>query len=394
MNKNMQFLIFFSIVVVVFFLANYYIFSKSIAVFEHGSLLRKLFVYTFWTLAASYFAGRVLERIQISLFSDSLVWIGSFWMGALLYFILIVLLLDVLKIANYFFEILPQFITDNLQKVKIITFIFSVLFVAGLLVFGFINARRPIIKNITIDISKHSNEFKELDIVVVSDIHLGTIIGNGYLSRIVSEINSLKPDIILIAGDLLDEDLEPVIRQNLGETLKMLEAPKGVFAIMGNHEYIGGVEAASIYLRDHGIVVLKDSVVLIDNSIYIIGRDDKESARFGSNTRRTLQELYNDYNIDESLPVIVLDHQPVDINNAVLLNADVQFSGHTHKGQIWPINYLVNAIFKVGYGHQKINKTNVIVTSGIGTWGPPIRIGSRPEILSVKFLFNSLDEIK
>lgn len=390
----MQFLIFFSIVIVGFFLANYYIFSRSIAVFEPGSLLRKLFVFTFWTLAASYFVGRVLERIQISFFSDSLVWIGSFWMGALLYFILIVLLLDVLKITNYFFGIFPQLNTDNFQKAKTITFIFSVLLVAGLLVFGFINARRPIIKSITIDISKYSNELKELNIAVVSDIHLGTIIGNGYLSRVVSEINSLKPDIILIAGDLLDEDLEPVIRQNLGETLRMLYAPKGVFAIMGNHEYIGGVEAASKYLSEHGIVVLKDSVVLIDNSIYIIGRDDKESARFGSSSRKSLQALYDDFEIDESLSVIVLDHQPVDINSAVLLNADVQFSGHTHKGQIWPINYLVNAIFKVGYGHQEINKTNVIVTSGIGTWGPPIRIGNSPEILSVKLRFNSLDELK
>jgi uncharacterized protein len=384
----MQFIIFFSIILGVFIAINYYLFMRGMQALPGDLFIKRIYAIGFWLIASAYFAGRILEKIQISQLSDILVWIGSFWLGAMLYFLIIILLLDTVRGLDSIFHFFPEVITGNYTKVKFITLFVSIAIVSGVLIGGFFNARNPVVRHVEIQIKRQSGGLEQLNAVLISDIHLGTIIGNGFLEKVVNSINDLNPDIIFIAGDILDEDLEPVIRQNLGETLRKLHAPMGVFAIMGNHEHIGGAEPAFEYLVSHGFVVLRDSVVNVNNNFYIIGRDDKEAGRFGSKERISLNSLYND-NIIDDLPVILLDHQPADIQSAVDLGIDVQFSGHTHKGQLWPINHLVNALFKVGYGHKIIENLNIYVTSGIGTWGPPIRIGSSPEIVSVKIIMEN-----
>ena len=175
------------------------------------------------------------------------------------------------------------------------------------------------------------------------------------------------------------------IKQNLGETLRTIKAKYGVFAVTGNHEYIGGVEEAYKYLMDHGIRVLRDEVVTIDGGITLVGREDRSIGSFSGKKRKSLRELMA--NVDKRFPVILMDHQPIGLNEAVEAGADLQLSGHTHHGQIWPFGYITEAIYEVSWGYKKKGETQFYVSSGVGTWGPPVRLGNTPEIINLRSTF-------
>ncbi len=382
----MAFLIFFSVVITIYTLVNLYIYSRGIQALPAGSGLRAAFPWIFWGLVATYVAGRFLEKIYLSSMSDFLVWTGSFWLAAMLYFLVAVVLFDVLRLVNYLIPFFPQILTNSYEKTKLWLFYGTtgVVFIAVLA--GFINARTPVVRTQTVHIAKSANGLKQLNAVLLSDIHLGTIIGNGHFEKIVDKVQALHPDIILLAGDVLDEDLEPVLRQNIGETLRRLNAPLGVFAVMGNHEYIGGAEPAYKYLTSHGLQIVRDSVVKINYSFYIIGREDRDKLRFAGQQRMSLEELVA--KTDPTYPVILMDHQPYYPEKAADAGIDLQVSGHTHHGQLWPLNHVTSAIFAISRGYAKIGNTHFYVSNGVGTWGPPVRIGNRPEIVNLRITFN------
>ena len=385
--RKMAFLIFFSIVLLVFSLVNYYIFKRGLQALAAGSGIRTVYIVVFWTLAAAFFAGRFLERIWLGTVSDILVWTGSFWMGAMLYFFLIVVLFDLLRMVNHFLPFYPEFVRANYVQVKQYLLMGSLAVVALILLGGYINARSPRIKTVDITIPKASPGMQSLNAAVMSDIHLGTIVGNGRLTRIVQKVNGLNPDIILLPGDILDEDLAPVIRQNTGEILRQLKAPLGVYGVMGNHEYIGGPEEAFKYLREHGIQMLRDEVMKVNDSFYLIGRDDLHRNQIAGKARQALDVLIQ--HTERNYPLIVMDHQPYHPEVAARAGADLMLSGHTHRGQLWPLNYIVNAVFEIGYGLGEIEGMKIYVSNGVGTWGPPVRVGNRPEIVYMKIRFGT-----
>jgi predicted MPP superfamily phosphohydrolase len=257
--------------------------------------------------------------------------------------------------------------------------------VALIVIAGFINALKPRVKTLDLEIHKNVNPMKALNIVVASDIHLGTLICKSRLERIVEKINSLNPDLVLLPGDVVDEDLGPVIRENLGEMLRTIWSKYGVIAITGNHEYIGGVEEACQYLTDHGITMLRDSSMKIDNSITIVGREDASIKQFAYTRRKSLEELME--NVDTSRPVILMDHQPFRLEEAGKNGVDLQLSGHTHHGQLWPFNFVTKKVYELSWGYKKKGNTHFYVSSGVGTWGPPIRTGNRPEIVNIRLRF-------
>jgi predicted MPP superfamily phosphohydrolase len=378
------FIIFFSIVIVLYGLINIYIYSRGLQAIPHASLLRPWFIVVFWFLALSYFAARLLERVALTWFTDALVWIGSFWLGAMVYFLVILLAIDFLRLVNYMIPFFPDFITRNIQYVKQVTII-SVVSVVLLTVIGArINAMMPRIKTLELTIHK-SSPLKELNIVAISDVHLGTIICSSHFMRIVDKINSLNPDVVLFVGDLVDEDIEPVIRQNLGETLHLIKSKYGIYGITGNHEYIGGVEEACNYLVNHGVTMIRDSTITIADAFTLVGREDVNIHEFVGKQRKKLADLMK--NVNKSLPVILMDHQPLHLNDAVDNSADLQLSGHTHHGQLWPFNYIAQAVYEVSWGYKKKGNTHIYVSSGVGTWGPPMRTGNTPEVVNLKLKF-------
>ena len=384
--KTSAFIIFFTIVLVIYGLVNSYIFVKGLHAIPAGSVWRPWYIISFWLLASAFIMARIMERAYPCGFTGVITWIGSFWLAFMLYFILIALFIDLAKLINHFIHIFPQAIYVDYQKTKIVALLVSVGVVALVVIAGFINARNPRIKKLELHIAKSVAGEKSLNIVMASDIHLGTLIAKRKANRLVATINSLHPDIVLFAGDVVDEDLAPVIKNNLGANLIGIKAKLGVFAITGNHEYIGGAEAAVKYLGEHGITMVRDTAVLVDGRFWIVGRDDRDKSRFTGKKRRELADIMQ--HVVHNCPIILMDHQPFNLEKAVEQGVDLQLSGHTHHGQLWPFNYITTSMYEISYGYKLIGKTHFYVSSGFGTWGPPVRLGNRPEIVQIIMKFD------
>ena len=379
-------ILFLIIVLSVHALVNFYIFMRGWQALEGVPGIKPYYIAVFSVLFISYILGRILMSAAPGALSSVMMWIGSFWLAFMLYFFLLIVLLDLVRVFNHWFHFYPGFITLNYAKVKLITLVVSVLLISAVVLIGYLNALRPRVKKVEISIPKNAGKLKELRIALVSDIHLGTIVGRNRLSYIVERINEMKPDIVLLAGDVVDEDIDPVIRLNLGEMLRALRSKYGTYAVPGNHEYIGGAERSIAYLEAHGVKVLRDATTHIDSSFLLVGRDDKDRRRVsGTGSRADLGQLLYQENLSQ--PVILLDHQPFHLEQAVEAGVDLQLSGHTHAGQIWPLNYITRGLFEVDHGYLQKGNSQFYVSNGAGTWGPPIRLGNSPEIveLIVKF---------
>jgi uncharacterized protein len=384
--KTSAFIIFFAIVLVIYGLVNSYIFIRGLQAIPAGSAWRPWYSILFWGIAFTFVLARIMERAYPCGFTGVITWIGSFWLAFMLYFILVALCIDFARVLNHYFHIFPRVFYVDYQHTKLIVLFISMALVTLIVASGFINARIPGIKKLELHVPKVVPGEKSLKIVMASDIHLGTIIAKRKANRLVETINSLRPDIVLFAGDVVDEDLAPVIKNNLGANLLQIKSKLGVYAITGNHEYIGGVEPAVKYLREHGVTVLRDTAMIIDNRFYLVGREDRDRPRFAGKQRKELSELMQQVN--QSFPVILLDHQPFNLGRAVEQGVDLQLSGHTHHGQMWPFNYITTAIYEISCGYKMIGNTHFYVSTGFGTWGPPVRLGNRPEIVEINVKFD------
>lgn len=382
MKLTQQF-IFFGIVFSVYGLINYYILRRAVPSVPES--YKTLFLVVAIFIIVSFFAGRFLERVWVSFFSDLLIWVGSVWIAFMVYFFLALIIIDLFRLLNFIIPFFPSFLTANVEKTRRITTLVVFILVFITVVGGYINTKMIVTKTYNLNIKKHAGKLKSLNVVMASDFHLGTILGKSFLNNVVDRINALKPDIILLAGDIFDEDLSGVIKNNIDEELVRLKSKYGVFAVTGNHEYIGGIEAASKYLIAHGVNLLRDKYEMIDGSFYLVGREDRSSRQFAGKQRKDLKELMA--GIDKSYPVIMMDHQPFGLNEAFENGVDLQLSGHTHNGQLWPFNYLIEKIYDLGWGYKVNGNTHYYVSCGVGGWGPPIRTGSRPEIINFKIKF-------
>ncbi|TRX66298.1 metallophosphoesterase [Carboxylicivirga sp. M1479] len=382
--KSYGFVIFLSIILSIHFAVNYYIYHRGIQWLETIPALKNTFRWIMLLLLIAYPAGRFLERIWYSPISNSLHWIGAFWFAGMLYFTLFIFAVDIIRLLNTLIHFLPKQGTINYTNLKYYTGIILTATCILIIFIGFMNAWHPKINQYNIKIEKHIEGRKQLKIVAASDIHLGTIIGPRKTNKLVQTINSLEPDIILFAGDVVDEDVGPVIRQNLGESLRQLKAPLGVYACTGNHEYIGGADRSVQYLEEHGLTILRDSSILIEDQFYLIGREDKDKSRSGA-IRKSITDLVN--HLNKSKPLIMLDHQPFNLDLVEKEAVDLQISGHTHHGQLWPFGYITKRMFEVSRGYKLKGNSHFIVSTGFGTWGPPVRTGNRPEILEINVSF-------
>jgi len=378
-------IVFLSIVIGIYSAVNYYIFSRGLAAIPLTSTFRSWYPWIFLFLSSSYVIARFLERAWLSPVSDTFTWIGAFWLALMIHFLLAVLAIDIIRLIHTVIPIYPKFITHDLMATRFWIFRGVIAVTVLVVLSGYINALNPVIRNLDIHINKKAGKYKQLHIVMASDIHMGTLVGPKRTQRMVNRINELKPDIILFAGDMVDEDLAPVIRHDLGNSLKMLKAPLGVYAITGNHEYIGGAEKAVTYLQEHGIQLLRDTAILVDGSFYLAGRDDRDKPRLSGKQRKLLQEVLA--GVDKSLPILMMDHQPFKLEAVKAAGVDLQLSGHTHHGQLWPFNYITQAMYEISWGYKQKGNSHFYVSSGYGGWGPPVRTGNRPELVSIQVTF-------
>jgi predicted MPP superfamily phosphohydrolase len=181
----------------------------------------------------------------------------------------------------------------------------------------------------------------------------------------------MNPDIVLLLGDIVDGEIGPVLRDDLLSYFTCPKCKDGLYAITGNHEFIGGASVTIPYIEKKGIRILKDEIVTLDGGIQLIGRIDRDGSRINKMERLPLEELVK--KADQSKPIILLDHQPLKLSETEKSGVDLQLSGHTHNGQMWPLNHVTGWIYEVSYGYKKKGETQIIVSSGFGIWGPRIR---------------------
>ncbi len=377
--KYVTFLIFFTVFIGIYSLGNWYLFNRGMQALPIGTF-RALFPWIFWITAATFVVGQFLERGHFTYFSQVVTYIGSFWLVFAWYALLFVIAIDLIRVANHFLHFIPQawvlgFLSGKFLFAGVTTIALS------LVAFGAINAYIPKIRNIEIEIDKPATKQKEIKIALVSDIHMGFIIGDNRIKRLVNRINTINPDILLLAGDLVDHNPKPVIRKDLGRHFKNVNTPLGMYAVTGNHEYIGTPDASIDYLAQYGIQYVHDTSVVVNDMLVIAGREDRDKRRFTNEKRKTVSSLLS--GVDNSKPVILMDHQPVEYDIVKDANVDLMVSGHTHKGQFWPFGYITRRVYEHDWGYLKKENTNYYVSSGYGTWGPPVRIGSRSEIIVI-----------
>ena len=381
--KNHQFVIFLTIVLSIYSLANIYIYLKGYNALTVLKSSRIIYFTVFVLLSLTFVAGKILESRNSSVLSDILNIIGGFWMGFILYAFLFLILSDILSLVLR----IPGIINDqNILHYKKWSYLASVSVTLLLIAGGFINAVIPTVKEYDIEINKKADEVSVLRVAAVSDIHLGSVIRKRSIRKLSGILADIEPDVVFLLGDILDGEIGPVLR---GDLLKYFNCPScrsGLYAITGNHEYIGGAGRTIPYIESKGIRILKDEVIVLEGGIQVIGRLDRDSRRFEGKERMPLGELIQ--KADTSKPVILLDHQPFNLGESEKYNIDLQLSGHTHNGQMWPLNHITGMIYELSYGYMKRGNTQYIVSSGYGLWGPRIRSGSRSEVLifNIKFM--------
>ena len=244
------------------------------------------------------------------------------------------------------------------------------IFLVGMSALGLYWAYSPIVKSETIKVDKKIE--KPIKIAMVSDLHLGTFFGNGQLEKLNKIIEEEKPDAIVIAGDIMDDDMVMYKKRNMGETLSKLSAPLGVYATMGNHDR----DAQEIVdeVKKAGIIPLFDESVELNKDVTLVGRKDRSVSR----DRLDTADLLKSVNLNKT--IVLVDHQPDAIDYHSTLPIDVQLSGHTHHGQMWPINYITERIYTLDYGYKEINSKHFFTTAGYGFWGPPFKTTARSEV--------------
>ena len=331
-----------------------------------------VFVFSALSIFVSIFASRFLPAWVGLAFEEA----GSYWMILFVYMIAFALFGDILRILNHFFHVFPSAVTANMPLARLLYFFGVLLALLLISLIGFYRFSHPVVTELNITTSRVTNRTSALTMVMASDLHLGNVIRKGRLAKWVELINSQDPDIIILNGDIFDHSYNAVESQHMDTELRKLHAKLGVFAIPGNHDYYTGIDKVIAFLQNSGIRVLRDTAIVVNNSLLIVGRDDRTN-----HNRKPLDTLLTGQ--DASLPVIVFDHQPQSIDESVKNQVDLHMSGHTHNGQIFPFNRIVEKIYKLGYGYKKTGNTNLYVSSGIGLWAAPIRLGTQSEIVKV-----------
>ncbi len=381
-------LVFLCIALSIYGLVNFYLGRRGAQALAASPTARTIFLAVFIALVLAYPLGRVLMAFAKNVPSTIFIKAGSFHMVVMLYGFISVVLIDLVRLANAFVPFLPRSFSARPGTTGLVLFLAVAGVTALTIVGGALNAVRPRTVELDLSVPKKTGTTDGLTIVLASDLHLGTLVGRSRLEKTVDRINALGPDIVLMPGDIVDESVTEKIEAEFSAVMRRIRAPLGVFAVPGNHEFYSGLERNLACLRACGIRVLEDEAVRVADSFILVGRRDPSSLAI-QEKRRTIRDILAQYGFDASLPVILLDHQPARLDEAVQAGIDLQLSGHTHAGQLFPLDIINKKVWELNWGYLRKGATQFYVTSGVGTWGPPVRTGSRPEIVRIRLSFGS-----
>jgi len=357
MKGKTSFFVFITVILVILFMAN-------LVVYE-GFLLALGTNQNSWTLitamaflGVSFIASTLVGMRYYNALSRFYYRISMLWMGFFAYFC----------IASGLYILEAAYIGDPRNLFAI--FVFGLSIIAG--IYGLLHVKNTVIKTVKVSVPN----WKGKKAVWISDLHVGQINGTNYVQKIVDKIKEVSPDIVFIGGDLFDGSSLPKIIDSI-EPLKQLT---NTYFVMGNHESYGRKDLFQNKIREVGIQILNDEMKIVDG-VQIVGVDYDTTAK-----KSDFEKVLSNINIDRNLPSILLKHEPSNIDVAEKAGITLQISGHTHRAQQWPLEYLARLSYgKFTYGLNNKGDLQVYTSSGAGTWGIPMRVGSDSEIVVFEF---------
>ena len=345
------------------------------------------------SIPAAFFSprGTLLRRILSN--------IGNYWMGFNLHFVLamgvcflIRLIVKLVKKDKY-----------NLRLAQKITNVAVVSFTILMSVYGIVNAQNLKVTTYDVTVDKSSKQ-DELNVVLIADLHLGYSVGVKQMERMVNKINELQPDVVVVAGDIFDNEFSAIYNPvRLAEILRGINSKYGVYAVYGNHDIeedilcgftfsdddvtqVTSIKEMDDFIENCGFTFLYDEAILINDDFYIYGRPDEERPNFGNDSRLEAEKITE--GLDLSKLIICVDHEPHDQKKLSAAGVDVDLNGHTHAGQLFPGNIIINFFWDIAYGYKNFDGMHNIVTSGVGLFGPNMRTFTKAEIAQVKIHLN------
>ena len=327
--------------------------------------------------------------------------ISNYWLGVLMYLALTILIADLIRLILIYFVKADQ---KKFRTPKVFKIVGSICMILILLIsfYGVCNARNIRTTSYHVTIHKKAENHKKLKIILLADLHLGYNIGCSQMKQMVMKVNQQSPDLIVVAGDIFDNEYDALDDPDqLVKIFRQLKSQYGVYAVYGNHDIDEKILAGFTFgsgrekkvsdprmdefVKRAGMKLLRDESVCIDQSFYLYGRPDAEKVGRGISRRKTPKELVN--GMDLKKPVIVLDHEPRQLEELNQAGVDLDLCGHTHDGQLFPGNITIHLFWKNPYGYRKVGNAHQIVTSGVGLFGPNMRVGTKAEIVVVNVDF-------
>lgn len=371
-----------SMFILIYLALNFYVGLRSLQGIRsfYPSVKSLLFWIVFLVIAFAYIADRAF-----GLNFPPLKVVGSYWLAAFFYLFLLYFLIDLAGFINSAFHVFPSSWELYWSSKKIYSF--ALFLTIGILTIGSWVAYSPQIIKYDVQISKKVPGLENLKVVMISDLHIETLSYTAPLEKAAQTITSRNPDLILLSGDIVESYLDSATEEKLDRVVANLQSKYGLYAVLGNHEYYGGqADKITEFLRSKNITVLRDEITeSVNDQIYIAGRNDYRSGHMDTKNRKPLNEFLE--GIDPAKPLLLLDHQPQAVTEAKEAGVDLMLSGHTHGGQLFPAQLVTKALFVIDRGLWKEGEFHLIVTTGLGIWGPPIKTSAKSEIVEINLSF-------
>ena len=325
---------------------------------------------------------RQLERPGLEPAAAVMAYIGYTWMGLLVLFFCISVVIDVLRLLIFLTGLLTSKNFSSVTSVSFYHFLVPLILSVSFVIYGFFEAADIRTERVTIETSKIPEEIGRFKIVQISDIHFGIMVGEGKLKKILDIVKKEEPDLLVSTGDLVDGEMCNLT--GVVNLLKEINPQYGKFAVTGNHEFYAGLDKALAFTEDAGFTILRQEASSVGGFLNVVGVDDGEAKRFGRTGNPSEEELLS--GLSQENFTIFLKHRP-NLNKSSLGLFDLQLSGHTHKGQIFPFGLVTRAIYPTDDGCLKLEDGSYLcVSRGAGTWGPPIRFLAPPDVMVIELV--------